>query len=93
MGAYGAVGGILYGRSKRKSILSLYGAMLCAMIFGRAVRCIAEIVLLGFAGNAFVWKTFFTGVIMHAFPGILLQLSVIPAVMLLLRKVKWRDAE
>ncbi len=93
MGAYGAVGGILYGRSKRKSIPSLYGAMLCAMIFGRAVRCIAEIVLLGFAGNAFVWKTFFTGVILHAIPGILLQLAVIPAVMLLLRKVKWRDAE
>ncbi len=90
MATYGIVAGFLYGHSKRRSVPSLYGAMLVAMIFGRAVRLVAEIVLLGFAGNAFVWKAFFTGVILNAIPGILLQLAVIPAVMLLLGKVKSR---
>ena len=91
MGTYGLIAGALYAKSKRKSIPALYFSMLVAMIFGRCVRCVAEIVLLGFAGNTFVWKVFFSGVILNAIPGILLQLVIVPAVLLLIRKVKWRD--
>ena len=91
MGTYGLIAGALYAKSKRKSIPALYFSMLVAMILGRCVRCVSEIVLLGFAGNTFVWKVFFSGVILNAIPGILLQLVIVPAVLLLIRKVKWRD--
>lgn len=86
MAVYGSVTGILYSRSKAQTVRSLYCAMLVAMVLGRAVRCVAEIALLGFAGNAFVWKTFVTGVLLNAIPGILLQLILIPAIMLALKR-------
>ena len=62
--------------------------MLPAMILGRIVRCIAQIILLNLKGNQFIWKTFATGVLLNSTPGILLQLIVIPVVILTLKKAK-----
>ena len=86
MAAYGLLSGLLYSRSKRKSLFALYSVIVAAMIVGRIVRCIAQMALLGLFGNPFVWQTFFSGVIVSSVPGIILQLIIIPAVMVAARR-------
>lgn len=88
MAAYGVVAGILYGFFKKKSVIALYSSMLIAMIAGRILRCAAEFVLLDFFGSGFVWKAFVSGVLLNSTPGIILQLFVVPAVMLALKKAR-----
>ena len=85
---YGLVVGILYGYSKKKSLTTIYFSMLIAMVLGRIIRCIAQIILLNIQKNPFVWKTFFTGVILNSIPGIILQLIIIPIVMIALKRSK-----
>lgn len=89
MAVYGAIAGFLYGKSKTKSIISLYCCLIISMILGRMIRCIAELCLLCFFGNTFVFKTFFATVIVSSVPGIILQLIVIPIVMMALKKAKF----
>lgn len=98
MAAYGFVAGFLYNRSRWQCIVALYRAMIAAMLAGRAIWGAAEVVLLGLAGNAFTWQAFMAGAFLNAIPGILVQLTLIPALMLALHKtglVKFRhpDAE
>ena len=88
MAAYGLVTGLLYPRLQKHGIAGVYLAMLPAMLMGRAVRLVAEVLLLGFRGNPFVWRAFLAGTIFNAVPGILLQLFLIPAVMLTLSRAK-----
>ena len=86
MAAYGIITGILYAHLPKRPILSVYLAMLPAMLVGRTVRLLAEVLLLGFKGNPFVWRAFFVSTILNASPGILLQLLIVPAVMLVLKR-------
>lgn len=83
---YGLVAGLIYNRSKWQCVLSLYRAMLIAMVCGRLVWGAAEIILLGIGGNAFTWEAFMAGAFLNAVPGIVLQLIFIPAVMIALNK-------
>ena len=91
MAIYGLVAGLIFGAIKKKNIISIYASMLPAMILGRIIRCLAEIILLNLKGNAFVWKTFATTTILNSTPGIILQLILIPAVILALKKTKIFD--
>lgn len=86
LATYGLVVGLLYSRSRWKCIISLYRSMIIAMIAGRIVWGIAEIFLLGLGENGFTWKMFIAGAFLNAFPGIILQLVFIPAMMLVLNK-------
>ena len=86
LGTYGLVSGMMYKGSKWRCILSLYRSIIAAMITGRVVWGIAEIILLGINGNAFTAEMFIAGAFLNAVPGIILQLVVIPAVMLALNK-------
>ena len=81
LATYGAVAGALYRRSPWKCLRALYRALLLAMFAGRAVWGIAEIALLGMAGETFTWQMF-----LNAVPGILLQLILIPSIMLALHR-------
>lgn len=87
MATYGLVTGLLFSFKQKRTIGHIYIAMLPAMFAGRIVRCVAEIILLGFSNNAFVFKTFLTGTLLNAIPGIIIQLTLIPAVMLALMRV------
>jgi len=78
----------LYGYSKKKSILSIYVAMLVSMLAGRVIRIIAEVILLQFVGKTLAFYTYVSVVFVHSLPGIALQLILIPAVMLALKKAK-----
>ena len=86
LAVYGGAAGFLYHSVKRQSVGVLYRSMVLAMLAGRAVWGIAEVVLLGLRGNAFTWQAFLAGAFLNAIPGIILQLLLIPAVMVALDK-------
>ncbi|MCM1165325.1 MAG: ECF transporter S component [Lachnospiraceae bacterium] len=86
LATYGLVVGLLYGRSKWKCIISLYRSMIIAMLAGRVVWGVAMVFLLGLGENGFTWQAFLAGAFLNAFPGIILQLVFIPAMMLVLNK-------
>ncbi|MCD7772298.1 MAG: ECF transporter S component [Oscillospiraceae bacterium] len=86
LATYGAVIGFLYNHSKWKCIISLYRSMIAAMIAGRLVWGVAEIILLGIKGNTFTWTAFISGAFLNAIPGIIIQLILIPAIMVALNK-------
>lgn len=83
---YGLVVGLLYGLSRHQCIIALYRSLIIAMLAGRAVWGLAQIVFLNMQGNAFTWELFLSGAFLTAIPGILIQLLLIPAIMLALHK-------
>lgn len=83
---YGLIAGLLYNRSKWHCVLSLYRSLLIAMICGRAVWGVAQMILLGFGGKSFTFQMFLAGAFLNAIPGIVLQLVFIPAIMIALNK-------
>ena len=88
LATYGFVSGFLYARCRKHSLLAIYACLIAAMIAGRLVWGAAEIVLLGLKGNAFTWQAFLAGAVLNAIPGIIVQLILIPAILLALKKAK-----
>lgn len=86
LATYGLVVGLMFLRAKWKCVLSLYRALAGAMVCGRVVWGVVSAALLGVGGSTFTFGAFFAGAVVNAVPGILLQLILIPAVMLLLDK-------
>lgn len=86
--AYGAITGVLYGRSKWKCVFSLYRSLIIAMIGGRVVWGVARVVMMGAMNVPFGWEAFISGALLTAIPGIILQLILIPAIMVALDKAK-----
>ncbi|HJA35013.1 MAG TPA: ECF transporter S component [Firmicutes bacterium] len=78
LATYGCVIGLV--SQKQNTLLSLVTAMLC----GRLVSGLANVVLLG-VGNYGI-QAFVTASFVTALPGIVIQLVLIPAVMLLLKR-------
>lgn len=81
---YGLVIGLVYSLSRWKCIISLYRALIAAMIAGRIVWAAAQMILLGVSGGAFTMKMFLAGAFFNAVPGIIIQLVLIPTVMVAL---------
>lgn len=88
LATYGMLVGFIYNRSKWKCVISLYKAMIIAMVAGRIVWGVARIVLSGLGNYGFTWKLFIAGAVFNAIPGIILQLVLIPAIMMALGKAK-----
>lgn len=83
---YGLVIGLIYRRLAKKGMVGVYAALVTAMMAGRLVWGVAEVVLLGLNGNAFTAQAFLAGALLNAVPGIIVQLILIPAVMAALQK-------
>ncbi len=63
--------------------LNIFVSLIAAMLAGRAVSGIANYILLvGIGGGEYTWKMFLAGAFVMAWPGIVIQFIVIPAVML-----------
>lgn len=84
LAAYGGIVGILYTRSRWQCIAALYRCLIAAMLAGRVVWGIAEVILLRLSNNVFTWELFMAGAFINAIPGIVLQLVLIPVVMVAL---------
>ena len=89
LGTYGFLAGFLYEKRPWKCLKSLYISLVSAMVVGRIVWGIAQLILLGINGKVFTWQLFLAGAITNAVPGIILQLIVIPALMLSLHRTKF----
>ncbi len=83
---YGLVIGLLYSHSRWQCVVALYRCLIAAMLAGRVVWGIAEIILLGIGGNTFTVQAFLAGAVLNAIPGIILQLVLIPAIMVALHR-------
>ncbi len=81
LAVYGLVVGFLYHHAPKQNILTVYGAMLSAMVLGRIAWGLAEVVLLGLNHNVFTWQMFAAGALFKAIPGIILQLILIPVIL------------
>ncbi len=86
LATYGFVIGYLFSHAKWKCIKSLYRCLIISMISGRVVWGIVQCALLGLGENGFTLTAFIGGAFSTAIPGIILQLVLIPAVMLVLGK-------
>lgn len=84
MMTYGLVIGLVYSASRWKCIVSLYRALIAAMVAGRLVWAVVQMILLGVSGGAFTMKMFLAGAFFNAVPGIIIQLVLIPSVMIAL---------
>ena len=83
---YGLVIGLVYRRMAQKGVAGVYAALVTAMVAGRLVWGVAEVVLLGLGGKTFTAQAFLAGALLNAVPGIIVQLVLIPAVMAALQK-------
>ena len=85
MAVYGAVSGILY-RLLPKKPAYLYVSLVSAMIAGRLVWGAVRFVMAGLSDTAFPFSAFLSGAVLTAWPGILAQLVIVPALVLALKK-------
>lgn len=83
---YGLVAGLLYGISRWQCVIALYRSMIAAMVAGRAVWGIVQLIQLGLTGGIFTWQIFIAGAFLNAIPGIIVQLILIPGIMVTLNK-------
>ena len=85
LAVYGLVTGILYAKLPKK-IPYIYVSLFGAMIVGRIAWGIVSIAIYGFMGNQFSMALFWSGALINAIPGIILQIVLIPAIMIALKK-------
>ena len=85
LAAYGLAAGVLYAMLPKKA-LSVYIALICAMIAGRAVWGLAAFGLNAVMGAQFGWQAFAAGAFLNAVPGIILHIAIIPPIVLALEK-------
>lgn len=88
LAVYALVAGLLYEKSRWQCVRALYRCLLSAMIAGRVVWGIVQMVLLGLEDNTFTFQAFIGGALLNAVPGIILQLVLIPAIMVALDRTK-----
>ena len=85
LATYGAVAGVLY-RWLPRNTGCVFAALIGAMLAGRIVWGVAQLVLLQIQGEAFSMAMFIAGAITSAVPGIVLHFILIPAVVIALRR-------
>ena len=84
---YGIVSGLLY-RLLPKKTGYIYLSLIGAMIVGRVVWGVVQVVILGLSGSPFTWAAFWAGAIANAIPGIIVQLVLIPLLVMALKKAR-----
>ena len=92
LAVYGLMTGLL-GRTWAKDKKGIYTALIASMLAGRVVWGLAARVLYGMAGTPFGWKVFLTMGLLNAWPGILIQLVLIPPLVMALRRITASDRQ
>ncbi len=81
LATYGFVTGFVYERIGKKNVASVYIALISAMICGRVIWGIVDMILLGITGSTLTWTVFISSALLNAIPGIIIQLVLIPVIM------------
>lgn len=82
---YGLLSGLLYEKSKH-TVKSLCISLAVTVICGRLVWAAAQVFMLGLGEDGFSFALFVTKGFVNAFPGLILQFVLIPAITLIYRK-------
>ncbi|MGN0373488.1 MAG: ECF transporter S component [Enterocloster sp.] len=90
LAVYGACTGILYAYLPKNNA-SVYFSLIGAMIAGRIVWGLVSMPIYGIAGKAFSFQIFLTAGFLNAIPGIILQIVLIPAIIIALKRAKVMD--
>lgn len=86
LAAYGFCTGFIYLIFRKKNLMSVYISLICAMFIGRVIKGIAAAIIYGVADKAYSFSMFIGGAFIEAVPGIILQLILIPAIIIALKK-------
>jgi thiamine transporter ThiT len=88
LGAYGAFAGLMYARLP-KSGARAYVALIVAMLLGRVAWGLASFAVYGlFLSKSFTLALFVAGAFVNAWPGIVVQLALVPVIVLALERAK-----
>ncbi len=87
LAVYGAVAGLMYKFLPKKKPF-IYVALLTAMVAGRALWGIAQLICLGFDTTKFTLTAVFTRSVLESIPGIILQIVLVPLIVMLTGKWK-----
>lgn len=82
---YGLSAGLLHKLFKNYT-LGIYPALILSMLIGRIAWGITSYVLFALIGNVFTWQIFFAQAFIGGIPGIIVQLILIPALILSLKR-------
>lgn len=85
LAAYGFISGLLY-RKLKKNKLNIYISLIASMITGRLVWGVVQLCCVGLDVSKFSLSVFWTGAIVNAIPGIIIQLILIPVLVMVLEK-------
>lgn len=85
LATYGMMTGIIY-KNSSKNILTIYISLILSMIIGRVVWGLIMFILLGITGGTFTFSAFIAGSVINAIPGIIIQIILIPAILILINK-------
>lgn len=95
LATYGLICGLsfrlLHKHTKIPDIANIYISLILAMIFGRVVWGVTRAICGLFPNNYFTWTMFLSGAFVLAWPGILIQIFLIPAIILTLYRAKLLD--
>jgi len=87
LAAYGFCCGYFHRLFRKTKFLRSYGTLIISMIIGRLVWAIARIVLYGIVKTPITWAIFISTEFIKAWPGMILQLLIIPPVVSAIRKL------
>lgn len=85
LAVYGLMAGLLY-RALGGKPASVYIALVVAMLVG---RCVWGIAMYALTGGAFTMQAFLAGAFIKAWPGIVLHILLIPAIVFALERAKF----
>ena len=89
LAAYGAITGLCYlVIFKRRVITEVYISLIIAMLGGRIVKGIVSAFIYGTSDSPYTFAAFISGAFIEAVPGIILQLILIPAVLVAIKRAK-----
>ncbi len=87
LAVYGLMSGVLY-RKLPENKINIYLSLVISMIAGRLVWGVVQLCCVGFEVGKFSLSVFWSGAVVNAMPGIIIQLVLIPVVVMLLKKAK-----
>lgn len=93
LATYGLISGLIYYLfnkvNNKKVYFNLYSTLIIAMVAGRVVYGIARFFTGLFAQNSFTFYLFLTDSVLNAWPGIIIQLLLIPFIVANIRKISF----
>ena len=87
LAVYGFMSGVLY-RALPKKKGYIYCALIASMISGRLVWGAVQFICMGLDASKFGFAAFWSGAVVNAIPGIILQIILVPIAVMILEKTK-----